>query len=160
MPVSGYIVIPNWERFQQARPNATWIKLHLDLLGNDAWFDLSPADRCLLITIWMLAGRYGNGRVKADRRWLQGQANLPLSNRYRGLERLNHAGFIEFIGVPRAGATREEGSKEPIEEKRARPDAAKSGTERRSEEEPAAWSTAPDGLARLGSVFNRGDLAA
>ena len=116
----GYIVIPNWDTFQHYKDRRpAWVKLHLDLLGNDAWLDLSAEDRCLLITIWMLVGRYGNGRVNASLRWLQAQANLPLSNRYRGLERLNHAGFIQFSASPLpapAASPEKEGSKEPKKE--------------------------------------------
>lgn len=149
-----YIVIPNWDRLQHYKDRQpAWIKLHLDLLGNDAWLDLSTDDRCLLITIWMLVGRYGNGRVKADLRWLQGQANLPLSNRYRGLHRLNEAGFIHFSASPVARPNRsleedkrkkKEGSNEPsFKEGDARANgAAPNGAAAREKEFTVAVATA------------------
>lgn len=93
----GYVYIVNWERYQH--PDAVrstngmpWLKLYVDLLGNDDWLGLSPADRTLLNGLWMLTGRYGNGRVRADSGWL----NAQLKIRKGSLERLNHAGFIEI----------------------------------------------------------------
>ena len=113
----GYIVIPNWDRFQHYKDRQpAWIKLHLKLLGNDAWLELSTPDRCLLFTIWMLVGRYGNGRLKADERWLKGQAKAHKSS----LARLNQAGFINFSAsaLPEPVYSAEkEGSKEPKKEK-------------------------------------------
>lgn len=114
----GYIVIPNWDKFQHYKDRQpAWIKLHLKFLGNDAWLDLSTPDRCLLICIWMLIGRYGNGRLKADERWLKGQAKAHKSS----LDRLNQAGFIEFSAsaLPEPVYSAEkEGSKEPKEKEK------------------------------------------
>lgn len=91
-----YVYVKDWERHQPRsdKPGLPWIRLETRLLGDDAWLDLDPADSKLLVTIWLLSQRYGHGRVKANLRWLQSQANLPLSNRYRGLERLVEAGLV------------------------------------------------------------------
>ena len=128
--MTGYIYVKNWTRFQH--PDALrsghmpWLKLHTDLLGNDAWLDLSAEDRCLLQTIWMLTARYGYGRVSADQRWLMSQAKLPYGPRSRNLERLNHAGFITIRASKAASkkasnlaSTDKEGSYEPKKRMRA-----------------------------------------
>jgi hypothetical protein len=132
----GYIVIPNWDRFQHYKDRApAWIKLHLSFLGNDAWLELSTADRCLLICIWMLIGRYGNGRLKADERWLKSQAKAHKSS----LTRLNDAGFIQFSASPVAempARAEVEGSKEPKKESAAS-GARRNGAARRRQKELA-----------------------
>jgi hypothetical protein len=127
--MQGYIQIPNWDgkdgfqHYKDRRPS--WIKLHLSLLGNDAWHELSAADRCLLMTIWMLVAIHGNGRLRADQRWLMAQANLPIGPRSNNLERLNDAGFIRIASSKsvseRSGSDspEKEGSKEPKRESAA-----------------------------------------
>ena len=89
-----YLYVKDWERHQPRadRPNLPWLRLHTDLLGNDAWLELSTADRCLLIGIWMVTQRYGNGRLLADERWLKSQAKAHKSS----LDRLVQAGFVEL----------------------------------------------------------------
>lgn len=117
----GYIYIPNWDEFQHYKDRQPkWIKLHLSLMGSDAWLDLSPSDRCLLIGIWMCIGRYGNGAVRGDERWLKSQLNLKKGS----LQRLNDAGFIRIraskpVPKPHKPASAEkEGSNEPKEGER------------------------------------------
>ena len=93
----GYIYVKGWEEFQH--PDAIrsdhmpWLKLHTKLMGNDDWLELSCPDRVLLQGIWMATARYGQGRVKADSRWLQGQFKV----RKGSLERLVQAGFITIL---------------------------------------------------------------
>lgn len=90
---TGYIYIPNWDKFQHGhKRDYPWVKLYHNLLGNDAWLDLNPADTKLLVTIWMLCGRYGNGRLRATNGWLCGQART----RKGSIIRLEQAGFIEI----------------------------------------------------------------
>lgn len=95
MSSEGYVYIVGWEKFQH--PDAVrsghmpWVKLYTDLVGNDDWLDLSTADRTLLNGLWMLTGRYGNGRVRAD----SGYLNSRLKTRKGSLDRLSKAGFIE-----------------------------------------------------------------
>jgi hypothetical protein len=121
----GYIYIKGWEDFQH--PDAVrskhmpWLKLYTDLLGNDDWLELRPVDRVLLMGVWMLTSRYGNGRVNADTKWLCAQLKIDWSGRYRGLERLSDAGFIQVLASKAASrhaskvasTEGEEGSKEP-----------------------------------------------
>ncbi len=90
--MAGYIYVKDWKRFQHygdRRP--PWIKLYLTLLGDDEWLELAPSDRCLLMTVWLLAGSHGNGRVRADQGWLRAQAKTPKGN----LKALIQGGFIE-----------------------------------------------------------------
>jgi hypothetical protein len=88
----GYIYVRNWERFQHYKTRRPpWIKMYVDLLGNDEWLSLRPSDVKLLCALWMLAGVHGNGRVRADEKWLKEQAKAPRSS----LKSLSDAGFIE-----------------------------------------------------------------
>jgi hypothetical protein len=87
-----YIYVPNWEDHQPRadRPNLPWLRLHTKLLGSPAWLNLSCPDRVLLISVWMLIQRYGNGALLADEQWIKGQAKAHKSS----LERLVQAGFL------------------------------------------------------------------
>ncbi len=91
--MAGYIYVKDWKRFQhygdKRRP--PWIKLYVALLGDEEWLGLAPSDRCLLMTIWLLAGSHGNGRVRNDQGWLRAQAKTPKGN----IEALIQGGFIE-----------------------------------------------------------------
>lgn len=108
--MSDWIYVANWDKFQhyKNRHQPSWIKLHLDLLGNDAWLDLSAPDKVLLLTIWMLTGRYGNGRLKSDERWLKSQAKAHKSS----LHRLVQAGFLTISASKAAPARRPDASPE------------------------------------------------
>jgi len=87
-----YVHVKDWERHQPRadRPNLPWIRLETALLGNDAWLELSAPDTKLLICIWLLTQRYGNGQLLADERWLKSQAKAHKSS----LDRLVQAGFL------------------------------------------------------------------
>lgn len=167
MKKTGWIYVTNWNADKNGRGGLqhyhdrapSWIKLHLKLLGNDAWLELSAEDRVLLITIWMLTGRYGNGRVKADQRWLMEQAKLSYGPRSRNLERLNHAGFITIKSrrglepVYPLRTTEKEGSKEPKKRESARdalaqPVAAHARAPEQ-EPEPNGWEHAAEARERL-----------
>lgn len=120
-----YVYVKDWDTHQPRsdKPNLPWIRLQTALLGDDAWLDLEPADSKLLVTIWLLSQRYGHGRVKANLRWLQSQANLPLSNRYQGLKRLVDAGLIDLRSTkappirPTKGGLEERKTTSSLEEK-------------------------------------------
>lgn len=113
---AAYIYIPNWDRFQHYhdRVNTRWIKLHIDVLLNDVW-EIRPDDRCVLITIWMLVAKAGQGRVKADQRAILAHAKVPFGPRSRNLQRLEQAGYIILDSrAESANAShREEKSKNP-----------------------------------------------
>jgi hypothetical protein len=75
----GYIYVVRWEDFQhrdalRSGPPMKWIKLHTALLDNPEYLDLTPAYRGLLVDLWLLTARMGNGRVSARgdllARWL------------------------------------------------------------------------------------------
>lgn len=126
-----YIYVKDWDDYRPRndRPNLPWLRLHTSLLGNDAWLELSCPDRCLLICIWMLTQRYGNGRLKADERWLKGQAKAHKSS----LERLVQAGWVTIsttkaapIDHQNGGLEERRGSYEPKKRERAT-DAAENG---------------------------------
>jgi len=94
---TGYLYVRNWDQFQHYKKrNPPWIKLYVDLLHDDDYLALDPADRCLLQTVWMLSARHGNGRVRADQRALMAASNLSHGQRSRNLERLIQAGFLEL----------------------------------------------------------------
>ena len=139
-----YVYVPNWEEHQPRsdRPNLPWLRLHTKLLGSPAWLNLSCEDRCLLIAIWMLIQRYGNGCLMADQRWLMNQANVPFGARSKNLERLVQAGFIELSTTkaePNGGLEerRETTSLRKEEKKNARAAHAENGGARAQKELPS-----------------------
>jgi len=137
-----YIYVKSWERFQPRsdRPNLPWLRLHTDLLGNDAWLDLSTPDTKLLITIWMLTQRYGNGRLKADERWLKSQSKAHKSS----LDRLVLAGFLTLSttkAAPNGGLEEKESTTYSLkkrEEENAREHAAENGGSRAQKQKDPA----------------------
>lgn len=101
-----YIHVRNFgrfQRFQDRRPS--WIRLHLDLVENDAFAGLTDHQQAVLIAIWIAYAR----RVREDAEGLFRECRgIPESTsrvsrliRKRvlraTLETLNHAGFIEFL---------------------------------------------------------------
>lgn len=131
-----YVYVNKWEDFQPRsdRPNLPWLRLHTNFLGNDAWLELSCPDTKLLICIWMLSQRYGNGRVKADERWLKSQAKAHKSS----LHRLVDAGFLTLSTTKAApnGGLEERSTTYSLEKKEnAREDAVENGAPRRSKED-------------------------
>jgi hypothetical protein len=140
-PSAGFVYVIGWEKFQH--PDAVrsghmpWVKLYTDLVGNDDWLELSPADRTLLNGLWMLTGRYGNGRLRAD----SGHLNARLKIRKGSLDRLRDAGFIEIRASKsarpdasnRAGLDkdRDVGSIEPTKTKSVASSARRNGAARK-----------------------------
>ena len=92
----AWIVIPNWDKFQHygERRQPPWIKLYNALLYDDDFQSLTPPERSALISLWML---YATTR----RRMRDDTANLSRACGQRitkkTLERLHHAGFIDFV---------------------------------------------------------------
>lgn len=131
--ISGWIYIPNWDDLQHysdRRPS--WIKLYLDLLDNDDFNELTFAQRGVLIQVWILSARVGNGRLAAStstlRRYLQPTSKADSAHLPRTLERLSDAGFIE-IRASKALATRyQRASPDLREEKEKRKSARESGS--------------------------------
>ncbi len=96
-----YIKVKNWDEFQayhDGRP-IKWIKLYLALLDNED-FEALPEDcKLLLVMIWLFTARKGNGKIKADSKWLQ--KKLPIKR--VKLQPLIDAGFIEVYEIVREG---------------------------------------------------------
>ena len=91
----SYIYITGWDKFQHYKNRRPpWIKMYVDLLANDDWVALTPADAKLLQGLWMLAAMYGNGRLKAGK-GQERSLTVQLGARKGSLERLEQAGFIE-----------------------------------------------------------------
>ena len=89
--MSGWIVIPNWEKFQHYHDRApAWIKVYARLAQDDNWLSLSWADRGLLVSIW-LAYAQSDGQVRTD--FVRGSSGLR--PRQDSLQRLSDAGFLE-----------------------------------------------------------------
>ena len=50
----GWIVIPNWDKFQHYKNRGpVWIKLYTELRDRDEWRHLTLAARGLLASIWI-----------------------------------------------------------------------------------------------------------
>jgi hypothetical protein len=91
-PDLGWIVIPNWDKFQ-SRPDRhdPWIKDWIDQLDRDEYLSLTLAERGLIVDIRRAYSRH-NGQLRS--RMLPGliQARVRINQ----LERLRDAGFIAF----------------------------------------------------------------
>jgi hypothetical protein len=87
-----WIVVPNWSKFQHYKDREPfWIKLYTELNSRDDWLSLSPAQRGLLVTIWIEYGR-SRGRLSIH----QVLSLCPGGVRQDTWKALNDAGFIRF----------------------------------------------------------------
>ena len=108
LPPGGWIIIPNWERFQHYRNrNPLWIKVYAKLLHDPDYLGLSLASKGLLQIIW-LAYSQTNGQLSLQ--GLRAIARDSSWGRFQ-LEALNHAGFIYFA-ASKPLAAKEETEKE------------------------------------------------
>ena len=88
--MDGWIVIPNWEKFQHYTDrNPPWVKLYTELNRRDDWRALRLSDRGLVCSVWAEYG-VANGHLRAK------DLGSRLGQRVdsRALVRLNNAGFI------------------------------------------------------------------
>ena len=89
-----WVVIPKWDEFQHYKNrDPAWIKLHRTLAADPEWQQLSGHDRAVLVGLW-LEYASSNCRVRLDTRSIT--RRLALRVTMQTLERLNHAGFIQF----------------------------------------------------------------
>lgn len=90
-----YIFIPSWERHQHYKDKTRppWIKLHVSLLHDDEWLNLTEGQRSALIGIWLLYASTAR-HLTANTASLSRQLGQRVSS--RTLNALNEAGFIEF----------------------------------------------------------------
>lgn len=92
----GWIVVPNWERFQHYKDRTPpWIKLYLELLHKPEFLDLTFAARGVLMTVWLL---YTASDGVLDVSQVRAQCTSKARARhFQGhLEALSDAGFIQF----------------------------------------------------------------
>jgi hypothetical protein len=88
----GYIYVKNWRKYQHGNAGLPWHKVYGALLHDDAYCELTLADRGTLHGLWMLASLTGDGRVSASRTYLARHLNV----RRVSLEPLIQAGWIEI----------------------------------------------------------------
>lgn len=98
--MDGWIVIPNWSRFQHYKDrNPSWIKVYTELNSRAEWLSLTWQQRGVLVTIWAeFARAHGTVRVSDVSRL----CHQPLRTRH--LEALIDAGFIE-VSASRPAST-------------------------------------------------------
>jgi hypothetical protein len=107
----GWIVIPNWAKFQHYPDNRgiIWVKDYLDQLDRDDYGDLTLAERGLLLDLRKLYARR-RGLVRSDTKTLSRALTVRVTQQQ--LDSLNDAGFIEIVArrplALRALARREE----------------------------------------------------
>lgn len=93
MKRDGWIVIPNWDKFQHYRDRRPlWVKLYVDLLDRDAWTSLRHSDQGILVNLWALYALVDGQltvRTAANR--------IGFDSRTPHLERLRDAGFIDIL---------------------------------------------------------------
>lgn len=100
-----WIVVPNWERFQHygtaRRP--IWIKNYTALIRKSEYRDLTLSDRGLLHGIWLAYAEYeGRLRPKEVAEVIHRPDGTSTErahklHTFRTIERLNHAGFLDFV---------------------------------------------------------------
>jgi len=89
-----WIIVPKWDRFQHYHDRSpAWIKVHVELLHDDAWLGLTSHQRGVLLKVWLA--------YAASHRQLRGTTSTlsrQLGERIliTTLKALNDAGFIEF----------------------------------------------------------------
>ena len=88
--MDGWIVVPNWNRFQHYTDrNPPWVKLYTELNRRDDWRALRYSDRGLVCSIWSEYG-VANGHLRA--RDLGSRLGQRVDS--RALVRLSDAGFL------------------------------------------------------------------
>jgi hypothetical protein len=93
-PMSGFVRVRNWEKFQHYKDrNPPWIKLHTELLDNYEFASLQDASKLLAMCTWLLAAR-SNNKIPCDPAWIQSRCNLKS---LPDLEPLLASGFLEEI---------------------------------------------------------------
>jgi hypothetical protein len=141
---SGYIYVKDWERFQHySKRNPPWIKLYTILITDDDFMDLAVEDRMLLIGIWLLTSKAGNGTLQADSKRLLRRLSIPFGPRSKDpLPRLVDAGFItiraskadSILPAPLSQSTEKPPSTDPSRTSKRKTERARTsaGTPRRS----------------------------
>jgi hypothetical protein len=125
-----YLSVKNFEHFQHYKDRApTWIKLYNAVMDDEAFLELSDAERGQLVLIWLLASRRDN-RIPNDGKAI---ARAIQSSGRVNLERFLEAGFL----VPYQPASATLAEREPDASPHARPRARGEGEKRREEKNGA-----------------------
>jgi len=91
--MDGWIVIPNWARFQHYKDREpAWIKVYTELNSDDKWLDLTCSARGVLVTCWL---EYARGRGRLQVSHMARMAGAGFKHAY--LQSLNDAGFINIV---------------------------------------------------------------
>lgn len=91
--MDGWIVIPNWRRFQHYRNRQPpWIKVYTELNSSDEWLALSLSARGLLVTCWLEYAR-SRGQLRIEQ--IRGMFGPGFKHAY--LESLRDAGLIRIV---------------------------------------------------------------
>jgi len=111
-----WIVVQGWDKFQHYKDrNPPWIMLHTELNSNDDWLGLTPAERGVLVTIWVeFARSRGQLRLELVRTLCKNSA------RTRQIESLVHAGFIDIVASKPLALARSREKRQRREEESAR----------------------------------------
>jgi hypothetical protein len=89
-----WIIIPGWDKFQHYPDrDPLWIKNYRALLTDEDYLGLPEGTRAVLHGLW-LAYASSDGQLRLDTRSLSSRLRLRVTKLQ--LERLNHAGWIEF----------------------------------------------------------------
>lgn len=98
-PADLYIIVRHWRRFQMYRDrNPPWIKNHVELLHSDNYLDLPGDCRSILHGLW-LEYASANAQLRLNTRSLSYRLRLRVTRQQ--LDRLVHAGYIEYAQTPR-----------------------------------------------------------
>jgi len=125
--MDGWIVIPNWRRFQHYKNRQPkWIKVYTELMSDPAFRALTLAQRGLLISLWLeyansrasvtikpgyvtqIAGqRVRKGQLEAliDAGFIEVSASRPLAERYQAASAELSTSYLTKSGDARATAT-------------------------------------------------------
>lgn len=104
--------IKNWSEFQQYKDDRPlhWIKLHVKLLDDFNFNQLSEIDQLHLVKLWLVAAKQ-HGKLEGDEKWLARLVNSKKVN----INNLLQSGFIvrtdSYESVPREEKRREEESR-------------------------------------------------
>lgn len=120
--MDGWIVIPNWDKFQAYRDrNPPWIKLWTELNSRDDWLRLSCAQRGLLCTSWV---EYARSKGVARTEHILSLCGP--GTRASQLQPLIDAGFIQVVA----------NKPSPIPRKRCKPESEKRREEKALDASP------------------------
>ncbi len=86
--------VKNWSSFQHYKNrNPPWIKLHVQILNDEEFMDLSPSSKALLMLIWVLAPE-NDGVVDCSPKALQWRLRWKPALQQRDIDKLLKPGWL------------------------------------------------------------------